>query len=101
MRLTSSQVHFSGHIACKKKLHKVNKNTRLLRILENIFVKLDNILNIWGSLHETFAVITKRIRGLEPVCSKKWQKKGPNQETGLGNRGPLEALNDTKLILND
>ena len=37
---------------------------------------------------------------LEPVCCKEW-KKSPNQETGLGNRGPLEALNDTKLILND
>ena len=28
-------------------------------------------------------------------------KKSPNQETGLANRGPLEALIDTKLILND
>ena len=27
-------------------------------------------------------------------------KKSPNQETVLGNRGPLEALNDTKLKLN-
>ena len=36
---------------------------------------------------------------LEPVCCKKRQK-SPNQETGLGNRGPLEILNDTKLILN-
>ena len=36
---------------------------------------------------------------LEPVCCKK-QQKSPNQETGLGNRGSLEA-NDTKLILND
>ena len=27
--------------------------------------------------------------------------KSHNQETGLGNRGPLEALNDIKLILND
>ena len=26
---------------------------------------------------------------LEPVCCKKWQK-SPNQETGLGNRGPLD-----------
>ena len=37
---------------------------------------------------------------LEPVCCKK-QQISPNQETGLGNRGLLEALNDTKLILND
>ena len=37
---------------------------------------------------------------LEPVCCKKRQK-SPNQETGLGNRGTLEALNDTKVILND
>ena len=36
---------------------------------------------------------------LEPVCCKK-QQKSPNRETGLGNRGSLEA-NDTKLILND
>ena len=37
---------------------------------------------------------------LERVCCKKKQK-SPNQETGLGNRGIQEALNDTKLILND
>ena len=37
---------------------------------------------------------------LEPVCCKKRQK-SPNQETGLGNRGTLEALIDTKLILNE
>ena len=37
---------------------------------------------------------------LELVCCKK-QQKSPNQETGLENRGPLEALNNTKLILND
>ena len=36
---------------------------------------------------------------LEPVCCKKWQK-SPNQETGFGNRRPLEALIGTKLILN-
>ena len=28
-------------------------------------------------------------------------KKVFNQETDLGNRGPLEALNDTKLIIDD
>jgi hypothetical protein len=28
-------------------------------------------------------------------------KKSPNQETGLGNRGHLKVLNDTKLIQND
>ena len=38
---------------------------------------------------------------IEPVCCKKQQKKRPNQETGLENRGTLEALNDTILILND
>ena len=36
---------------------------------------------------------------LEPVCSNKRQK-SPNQETGLGNRGRLKVLNDTKLVLN-
>ena len=34
------------------------------------------------------------------VCYKKRQK-SPNEETGFGNRGPQEALSDTKLILND
>ena len=28
-------------------------------------------------------------------------KKSPGQETGLGNRGRLKVLNDTKFILND
>jgi hypothetical protein len=36
---------------------------------------------------------------LELVCYKKRQS--PNQETGLGNREPLEALDDTKLMLNE
>ena len=27
------------------------------------------------------------------------EKKGPNQETGLGNMGHLKVLNDTKLVL--
>ena len=30
---------------------------------------------------------------------KETAKKIPNQETGLGNRGPLEALNDKKMGL--
>ena len=38
---------------------------------------------------------------LEPVCCKKWQKKSPNQEIDLGNRGHLKVLNDTKLVLNE
>ena len=36
----------------------------------------------------------------EPSCCKK-QQKSPGQETGLGNRGRLKVLNDTKLILKD
>ena len=36
---------------------------------------------------------------LEPVCFKKRQK-SLNQEFGFGNKGPPEALNDTKLMLN-
>ena len=35
------------------------------------------------------------------LLESKSKSKSPNQETALGNRGPLEALNDTKLILND
>ena len=37
---------------------------------------------------------------LESVCCKK-QQKSPNQETGLGNRGHLKVMNDTKLVLNE
>ena len=37
---------------------------------------------------------------LEPPCWKKCQK-NPCQDTGLGNRGPLKAPNNTKLILDD
>ena len=37
---------------------------------------------------------------LEPPCCKKCQK-SPCQGTGLGNRGPIKAMNNTKLILND
>ena len=33
-------------------------------------------------------------------CCKKRQK-SPNQETGLGNRGHLKVMNDTKLVLNE
>ena len=36
---------------------------------------------------------------LEPSCCKKRQKSS-NQETGLGKRGRLKVLNDTKMIIN-
>ena len=38
---------------------------------------------------------------LEPFCCKKLQNKSPNQETGLGNRGHLKVLKDTKLLLDN
>ena len=72
------------------------------------------IVNVWTQMmyfrdihreHKQFlGQITKIFKSqivLEQVCGKKWQKKSINQETGLGNMGPLEALNDTKLIVND
>ena len=37
---------------------------------------------------------------LEPICCKK-QQKSPNQETGLGNRGSLNILCNTKLVLHE
>ena len=37
---------------------------------------------------------------LELLCCRKWQK-SPYQETGLGNRGCLKVLHDTKLVLNE
>ena len=36
----------------------------------------------------------------ELPCCKRWQK-SPCQDTCSGNRGPLKALSDTKLILDD
>ena len=45
-------------------------------------------------------MISYLLESLEPPCCKKWQK-SPCQDTGLVNRGPLQALNDAKLILND
>ena len=41
----------------------------------------------------------QRSNQLEPHCCKK-QSKSPCQDTDLGKREPLKALNDTKLILN-
>ena len=37
---------------------------------------------------------------LEPVFCKKRQK-SPNEDAGLGYRGHLKGMNDTKLILNE
>ena len=51
------------------------------------------------AVQETMIII--RSKFLEPSCCKKWQHKSPNQETGLGNRGCLKDLNDTKLVLNE
>ena len=38
---------------------------------------------------------------LELSCCKKWQKKSPNQETGLENRECLKLLNDAIFVLNE
>ena len=55
--------------------------------------------------HATFVLILIGLHAqmnhtLEPLCCKKWQK-SPCQETGLGNKGRLKVLNDTKLVLNE
>jgi hypothetical protein len=36
----------------------------------------------------------------DALKTKLLQKKSPNQETGLGNRGHLKVVNDAKLVLN-
>ena len=62
-----------------------------------------NILDLLAQAYSPWARITLILyhvttpggTELEPVCCKKRQK-SPNQETGLRNREPLEALNDTK-----
>jgi hypothetical protein len=72
------------------------------------------IVNVWTQMmyyraihteHKQFlGQVTKIFKPqtvLEQVCCIGTAKKSLNQETGLGNMGPLEALNDTKLILND
>ena len=43
----------------------------------------------------------KNLNWCRPGLLLETVKQSPNPETGLVNRGPLEALNDTKLILND
>ena len=59
------------------------------------------------SIHSSWVKLQKSLSPkhdsalLEQVCCKELRKKSLNQETGLGNMGPLEALNDVKLILND
>ena len=40
-------------------------------------------------------------RGSLSLFAVRSDKKSPNQETGLGNRGRLKVLNDTKLALNE
>ena len=54
--------------------------------------------SFWGSFL-TLSPCLMRIQ-LEPVCLRNG-KKSPNQETGLGNRGHMKVLNDTKLVLNE
>ena len=67
--------------------------------MENILAALASTTEPPGTL--ALQVVQEENLQLELVCCKKWQKKCPNQETGLGNMGRLEALIDTKLILND
>ena len=56
-----------------------------------------NIRNSIGRYHSKFFV---QVWHMEPSYCKKRQK-SPNQETGLGNRGRLKVLYDTKLVLNE
>ena len=59
-------------------------------------------LNNNGKFNIFVTNLCQRVFGLsylEPVCCKKRQK-SPNQETGLGNKGHLKVMNDTKLVLN-
>ena len=64
---------------------------------EKLFISKE-MLGYWHNSLHTWK--WSEMCALEPVCSKKRQK-SPNQEIGLGNRGPLDSLNGTKLILND
>ena len=50
--------------------------------------------------HKRMHVARFESSSIEMSCCKKLQK-NPNQETGLGNRGRLKVLNDTKLCLNE
>ena len=55
----------------------------------------DLLSNGQNTLHDLFLKLQ-----LELSCCENRQKI-PNQETGLGNRGRLKVLNDTKLVLNE
>ena len=52
---------------------------------------------VLGTLFRNDKHFSPEVFLIEPVCFKMWQKKSPVPEFGLGNRGPLEALNDIKL----
>ena len=64
---------------------------------EKLFISKEK-LGYWHNSLHTWK--WSEMCALEPVCSMKRQI-SPNQEIGLGNRGPLDSLNGTKLILND
>ena len=87
----------AGFEALKKQQSKAVETGIILSIVDPPKKNFNGFLT--KVLEKKLATLVQH-QALEPVCCKKRQK-SPNQETGLGNRGPLEILNDTKLILND
>ena len=103
----------SGRTSCMWKFSVVA--TRLEQRLGCAYIFLYSFISLMGNhfklfLNQTttlpdwnfcriFAMVVLKIL-LELSCCKKRQK-SPNQETGLGNRGHLKVLNDTKLVLNE
>ena len=69
----------------------------MLRRLTKVTTKLNSSFEI--QLEDT-ALQRKQVPIRTGLLCKKWQKI-PNQDAGLGNRGPMAARNDKRLILND
>ena len=68
----------------------------------NVISPFDNLFksNARNLIPKTTLSRHTKTKLLKPVCCKKRQK-CPNQETGLGNRGHLIVLKDTKLVLKE
>ena len=68
-----------------------------------LFTMLRRLTKVTTKLNSSFEIQPYRESKflLELVCCVRNGKKSPNQEAGLGNRGPMGARNDKILILND
>ena len=97
------RLFFRGIRGYQKFLSKLTDLYIKSKQVEDCFKLLWPSQNIWTLLKSrllSFSFFFQFIF-LSPLHTSKNCKKRSNQETGLGNRGPLKVLNDAKLIIND